>query len=104
MASGFVLPCEGRVRQDSMKENGTGPGCTFHGGVSALLGVRVRLFAPSLPLTPLRCALRGQPAAVQNRSGRFCLRRQDAGANIGQADGPKGEGRDAPNQPKWVLT
>ncbi len=29
---------------------------------------------------------------------RTCSRRQDAGANIGEADGPKGEAQDVPSQ------
>jgi hypothetical protein len=47
----------------------------------------------------------GQPAAVQIRSRRICrLRRQDARANIGAADGPKGEAQDGPNNPEDSST
>src|SRR5690242_16937312 len=53
--------------------------------------------------TPSRCALRGLPAAARIRSRRIRrLRRQDARANVGEADGPKGEVQDAPNN-QWVL-
>jgi hypothetical protein len=50
------------------------------------------------PIHGTNPALRGQPSAVQNRSRRFCrLRRQDAEANIGAADGPEGEAQDVPS-------
>jgi hypothetical protein len=56
---------------------------------------------PSMGFTPTRCALRGQPAAVRIRSRRIRrLRRQDAEANIGVADGPKGEAQDVPSNPE----
>jgi hypothetical protein len=46
--------------------------------------------------------MRGQPAAVRIRSRRIRrLRRQDAGANVGAADGPKGEAQDVPSNPGW---
>lgn len=69
-------------------------GASLDGAVSWRSG----LFGPSMGLTPSRFALRGQPAAVQICSWQICrLRRQDAGANIGAADGPKGKAQDAPN-------
>ena len=67
-------------------------------GARGYLVVHQGLFGPSMGLTPSRCALRGQPAAVQFCSRRICRsRRQDAGANSGKAVGPKGEAQDAPS-------
>jgi hypothetical protein len=43
----------------------------------------------------------GIPDDAQRRSG---LRRQDAEANIGEADGPKGEPQDAASNPFLLLT
>jgi hypothetical protein len=50
------------------------------------------------PIHGTNPASRGQPAAVQSRSRRFRrLRRQDAGANIGEAEGLKSEAEDVPS-------
>jgi hypothetical protein len=65
---------------------------------------RAGIVRPILGLTPARCALQGRPCGRPNSfQTNLSLRRQDAGANIGAADGPKGEGRDARSQPKRVL-
>jgi hypothetical protein len=40
---------------------------------------------------------------VAQRCAEPGLRRQDAGANIGEADGPKGEPRDAASNPFWCV-
>jgi hypothetical protein len=60
------------------------------------------LSAPSMGLTPPRCALRGQRLrAVQICSRQIChCEGMDAVANIGAADGPKGEAQDVPSQRK----
>ncbi len=44
------------------------------------------LFVPSMGLTPSRCALRGQPAAVQIRSGRICRTQEASSTTISPPD------------------
>ncbi len=44
------------------------------------------LFAPSMGLTPSRCALRGQPSAVQIRSGRICRTQEGSSTPLSPPD------------------